>query len=578
MTPARLRWGLGAVVTVVCIAVVWSAFTPIPHSGGDNAGYIALAHALVTDGQYVDAFDPERMKHTKYPPVFPALLAIMIMLGARTWATLKLAAVVPTILAVAATYVWAERRAGAWVAFSIALLVTLSSAIIYYSHWILSDPLFLALSMIALAAFTLSTRRSDGEAAGEPDGAPPNPAAEERGVIPAAGWLAAGLVATGLAYFTRSAGLPLVVAALAWLALERRWRTLAVASGAFALPMGAWWLRGRGEGVAQYGTEFWMVNPYDPAAGTIGVTGLLPRIVENGSSYVLQHVPAGIVGGDGPALGLIGGVVALAALVGWALALRERVGVAEIFFPLYAGLILVWPSVWGGDRFALPLYPLAFLYGAVALKALARRLPPVLGPPLGAIAVLLLALPAGGNLLDENRQSAACKEFAAQRGVWACYGPRIVNFVSAASWSAEGLPADAAVLSRKPRHFYLLSGHPSRTFPFEGRSAAHLELADQIGARWVLLDQWDGLAARHVGAAVRERPSAFCYMRAFGDPAQGGAQLLGIRAPEERGDGGAAPPENVGITVCPGQTAAGSESVGDYASSERIPLLAALDS
>ena len=572
MTPERLRWGLGGLALLVSAVVVSAAFTAIPHTGGDNAGYIALAHGLLTDGAYLDVFDPERMKHTKYPPVFPGLLAIMIAFGARTWSTLKFAAAIPTVLAVGATYVWAERRVGPWAAFGIAALLTMSSGIVYYSHWVLSDPLFLALTMLALAAFAMSEAAlpgsdDDPEGAGEPPGG-----------RTALVWLIVGVSATGLAYFTRSAGLPMVLALFGWLALDRRWKALAGSAAGLGVPMLAWWLRGRGDGVAQYGTEFWMVNPYDPARGTIGVFGLLPRIVENASSYVFQHGPAGIVGAGGPALSTIGIVLALVALVGWGLSVRERIGVAEIFFPLYTGLILVWPTVWGGDRFALPLYPLVFLYAAVVVRTLGRRLPPAAVPAIGAVALLSLLLPAAGNWLDGNQQNGMCDTVAAEQGPWACYGARIGYFVLAASWTSDGLPDGAAVLSRKPRHFYLLSGHPSRTFPFESDPAAHLELADQVGARYVLLDQWDGQAGRFVGSAVTQRPDAFCYVGGFGQPNEGGAQLLGILPPELRSQsaGGEA---GAGIQSCPaGYTAPGRDGEVAYSSSTTIPLLESLDS
>ena len=34
------------------------AFDPVPHSGGDNSGYVSLAYGLLADGAYVDVFDP----------------------------------------------------------------------------------------------------------------------------------------------------------------------------------------------------------------------------------------------------------------------------------------------------------------------------------------------------------------------------------------------------------------------------------------------------------------------------------------------------------------------------------------
>jgi 4-amino-4-deoxy-L-arabinose transferase-like glycosyltransferase len=566
--------GLGGLLLIVSVIIVAFAFTLIPHSGGDNAGYVSLAHGLLTEGAYLDVFDPKRMKHTKYPPVFPSLLAVMIGLGARTWGTLKLAAAVPTVIAVLATYVWAGRRLGAWTGFAIALILSLSSAVIYYSHWVLSDALFLAFTMLALAAFAMAeaTDFEGDEVCSGIDRARTSKARKDTF------WLVIGIAATGFAYFTRSAGLPMVFALFAWLAISGRRRSLVISGIGLGLPMLAWWLRGREGGVAQYSEEFWMMNPYDPSQGTIDVIGLVPRIVENASIYIFQHGPAGIVGaGEEGLLIPIGLALAISALVGWGLSVRERVGAAEIFFPMYSGLILVWPVVWAGDRFLLPLYPLVFFYGAVAIRGLNRWLSPAVTSLVGALVLLVLVLPAAENWLDTNRESEACELVAEERGPWACYGARVGYFVQAANWSSDGLPDSVSVLTRKPRHFYLLSGHSSRTFPFDGDPESHLRLADAVGASYVLLDQWDGQAARYVGAAVNERPGAFCFVGAFGQPRDGGAQLLGILPPELRESASSGGESVDGVQQCPESFVNPNPVRQPYVPSLRIPLLESLD-
>ena len=571
----RKTWlGLGGLLLVVSVIVVAFAFTSIPHSGGDNAGYVSLAHGLLTEGAYLDVFDPQRMKHTKYPPVFPGLLAMMIALGSRTWGTLKLAAAVPTVVAVLATYVWAGRRLGAWTGFAIALILSLSSAVIYYSHWVLSDALFLAFTMLALAAFVMAEAADfEGtEVYSEIDRARASKAQTYTC------WLVIGIAATGLAYFTRSAGLPMVFALFSWLAISGRRRSLVISGIGLGLPMLVWWLRGRGHGVAQYSEEFWMMNPYDPSQGTIDVIGLVPRIVENASIYIFQHGPAGIVGaGEGSLLLPLGLALAIAALVGWGISVREQVGASEIFFPMYSGLILVWPVVWAGDRFLLPLYPLIFFYGAVAIRGLNRWLSPAVTSLLGVLVLLVLLLPAVENWLDTNQESGACELVAEERGPWACYGARVGYFVQAANWSSDGLPESVSVLTRKPRHFYLLSGHSSRTFPFDGDPETHLRLADAVGARYVLLDQWDGQAARYVGAAVNERPGAFCFVEGFGQPRDGGAQLLGILPPELRESVSSGQESVDGVQLCPESFVNPNPAGRPYRPSLRIPLLESLD-
>lgn len=556
MPGARpLHWALLAGVMVVSAIVVALAFNPVPHTGGDNAGYVSLAYDLITNGAYTDVFDPEGQPHTKYPPVFPMILAALIWMGARTWVALKMTAAVATVAAVGLTFLWAERALGPVRGFAVALLLSVSAAVVYYSHWILSDPLFLALTMAALYALS----RADEDDAG-------------------AGWLVAGVVAAGLAYFTRSAGLPLVVAVLAWLGFRRRWRALAASATPFAPLALAWWWRGRGVGVGSYASEFWMVDPYQPALGTIGVVGLIPRAFSNLSSYALDHGPAGVVGQEASGLAVIGVALTLAAIVGWGVRVRERLGPAELFFPLYAGLILLWPEVWGGDRFVLPLYPFVFYYGAVTLHEITSWLPSAAeGFAIAAVSLALL-VPAARNLQVVSSESSACARLAEENGVWACYGPQVAHFVEAATWAGQALPAGSAVLSRKPRHFYLLSGVPSRTFPFEEDADAHLSLADRLGARYVLLDRWDGQATRFVGAAITAAPGAFCFVRGFGQPASGGAQMLGVRPPGERGGGGSE--TEVRIGACPSDYIHDAASGASYApsSSGRIPLLDRLNS
>ena len=204
LSSRRRWWALFGVVLAVSAGAVWMAFNPAPHTGGDNAGYITLAYSLLKNGTYTELFDPAQPPHTKYPPVFPALLAGLMALGARTWTSLKAVSVLSTVGAAVLTYAWAERRVGPWWGAGVGLVLGLASAVIYYSHWVLSDPTFLLFTVTALWAL----ERADEENAG-------------------AGWLALGVLSAGLAYFTRSAGLPLVLALLAWLAFRRRFRALA---------------------------------------------------------------------------------------------------------------------------------------------------------------------------------------------------------------------------------------------------------------------------------------------------------------------------------------------------------------
>ncbi len=194
------------------------------------------------------------------------------------------------------------------------------------------------------------------------------------------------------------------------------------------------------------------------------------------------------------------------------------------------------------------------------------------------MAVLLLVVPQLEDWRRTAGSASACPDEVVRESVWACYGPQVRGFMVAAAWSSSGLPEGSAVLSRKPRHFYLESGVPSRAFAFFEDADAHLELADALGARYILLDRWDGFAARYVGSAVRQRPGAFCFVQGFGRPEGGGAQLLGVLPPGER-DAGAGEGAEVAVGRCPESYVTGREPPPErYSSSDRIPLLDGLDS
>ena len=128
---ARSRLLALAISLFVSAVLVVAAFNPAPHNGGDNAAYVTLAYSLAQHGTYTDLYDPAGLPHTKYPPVFPGLLAVLLLLGARTWTALKAVTALSTVAAVGFTFLWAERRLGPWPAFGVSLLLAISSAVVY---------------------------------------------------------------------------------------------------------------------------------------------------------------------------------------------------------------------------------------------------------------------------------------------------------------------------------------------------------------------------------------------------------------------------------------------------------------
>lgn len=586
-----------ATVAVVALAQLWAlqaTWHPAPHSGGDNAGYVALAHALQSGQGYTELWDPAAPPHTKYPPVFPALLALAMAFGASTWAGLKVVPLLLGVVAVAATYLWARVRRGPVWGAAVALLTGWSAAFVHHAHYLLSDVPFLAFTLLTLWALEegRSGVGSEGEAGGG-DGpsrrqsrsadaagvAGGASAAGAEGVAGGAavagvvGGVAIALAAAGLAYFTRSAGAPLIVAVLATLVLRRRWVATGVGAVALGVPTALWLLRARGAvGEGAYTREFWMVDPYQPQLGEIGVWGLVPRALDNAGGYLTAHLPAALAG-SGRGLAILGLVVGVLALVGWARAARTRLGPAEIFAPLYAALILVWPVVWSGDRFVLPLVPLVVLYAGEALAWLVGRVRPRSVAPVLAMAAGLLLVAEGAAVLRAADESAACRGAVRAGGPWACSGLGMVQFTEAARWVGANLESDAVALTRKPRIWYAMSGRATRTYPFVPYPDSVLAVAGRAGASYVLLDLV-GSQAQLLASAIGARPSAFCSVAGFGGRDGGPrTELLGI-VPTGAQDAADPSSEEVQIQPCPAALRGRGAETGPYSSASAIPILA----
>jgi hypothetical protein len=485
----RRPLAIAAALALLHIAMGLLTFEPRPHTGGDNGAYITLGRSLLEHGTYTELWDPAEPPHTKYPPVFPAILAIAMAAGLTPWVPLKLVVLGLSATAVAFSFLWLRARRRAAFALGIGALLAVAPGVLREGRWLLSDVPFWAFTMIALWAFERL-----------------RPADWKRFAIAAA--------ATLLAYFTRSAGLPLVVAALGWLAWRRHWRQCAALAVIVGLPAAVWWLRSRAFGPSGYVSEFWLVDPYLPLLGTIGIGDLFSRIGTNTIKYVSIHLPTLLTGGRSAPAVALSVLIAGLAMSAWTVRLR-RPRVSELFLLLYLGLILIWPAVWSGERFLLPLLPLLLILAGDALLGVAGRVAP--RHDLRAVAamaglVLLLAIP---RLAAGVGTGVECTSRYLSGERYPCLGnPYHADFFHFSTLMGDALPHDAVVLNRKPRLFHVLSGGlKSVNYPLSDDPDEFFTVARDAGARHVLFDQLDGVAEIYLRPIIARKARAFCLMR-----------------------------------------------------------------
>lgn len=510
------KWALGtmAAIVLVHLALAGLAFQPAPHPGGDNAVYVSVARSIL-DGGYRDTFDPAAPRHVVYPPGFPLITAAALVIGLEPWVELKFVTMFFSAMMVGLAWLYALRD-GRWTAIWVAGILAISPGVLVLSHWELSDVPFAAVTIATLLAWR---RVAEDESM--------------RAVVFAS-------LLTLAAYSVRSAGLPLIVAALAWLMLNRRWKQLALTFAIVVLPGIAWWLFTSGQ--TGYFGQLTTVDAYSASGATVTTTGFLARIVENLGLYAEKFFPA-MFTDRGIALRLAITLPLLAlAVYAWAARIASsKRSVLELFIPLYIGMILLWLPQFSGERLLLPVYPFILMYAAVGAKRVAERL----ARP-GQVAIAVVALLIAGSTISTSVAAAqlgiACTGRYFEGDTYPCVSEGWNDFYIMSKLSGTMLPDRSIVMSRKPAVLFAFSGNPGRLYPFDRDPRTLIDSAKVIGARYVLLDYVDHVGPGYVVPAILRRSQAFCVMHTLGPNR---ATLFGIvpgaeLIPDDRADPGKA--------------------------------------
>jgi len=470
-TGAKRGW-LVLVFLAVYLLLSLFLFDPKPDIGGDNAVYLILGKALATGQGLTDIHLLDSPAQTQYPPLFPAILALLYLLGGGT--SVLAAKVLVVLFGLGAMYfTWRVLRHllhdRAWVVMPVVVTTPL---LITANHAVLSEIPFLCLSMAAVL-FLLRAGPSRRWAY----------------------WV--GFVLSVASVMVRTAGIGLVLAVALYLLLRREYRLLALFALLFLAVMVPWQLRNARVGEAQpYLARLLARDPYELAKGRVDLFCLFTRFWDNLALYAFGVLPQATIPLLRPGVWsiVVGLLLSGLAVLGAATRVR-RMSLLESYALFGAAVFLFWPRVWGGERFLLPLLPLIIMFIFSALAWVEERMKfRYLVLPVAVVLVALNCVHLSGRIpaaLRRNRAYLAGDRLAG-------YPPDWRRFFEAAEWLRENVDADKVVMARKPEFVYLVAGLRTTIYPFTRDPVEVRAAIDRCD--YVLFDnfKWTGATERYL--------------------------------------------------------------------------------
>jgi hypothetical protein len=439
LTLSRIQYPLLAILLASFVVLSWRGREPVGLRGVDELTYRVLSEALER-GSYREVSQVSAPRHTRYPPAYPAWLLAVRRVAGPNLDLVRAGNIAFVAATLTLMFVVARRLAGLGVALVLSALLSLNVVLQAVGGSMLSDAMYLFLSTAALAAALHSDTKTDKSA------------------YPA-------ITLALAAFLTRSVGIALILALLAWLWSRKRHAELVRGGALCAVVAGGW-----------FGYAAWATRHQDVSWYTISFTSysrvfsqatappeggaaamMLRRVMRNAVGYGTEDLPSAFSAPtlpgtlvDNVAWVLLGMVLLAVGFV----VLWRRWRPAMAYLALYVGILLVWP--WRVSRLLDPILPLGLLVLLLGAQQLGTR---VGRGPCWMVATTLAALLLYGSVRDSRDRGARAQQCDRDRPYTSegCYENDIRGLAGAALYVRDVAAADDVVLAMKTSSVYFLS-------------------------------------------------------------------------------------------------------------------------
>ncbi|MEQ9167881.1 MAG: hypothetical protein RLO12_16590 [Fulvivirga sp.] len=478
-TGYKSRWILlGALAVAFLFASIYTFDSKLALLG-DNASYYSLGKSIAQGEGYVDISKISKSPNNHYPPGYPVIISTFLIFSESIVAIKVLNEIFLAALLWLVFLLVTKISESYILGFVITLTAIFNSHLLFYSSLIMSEIPYMFFSLLAI--YFYGRINFEGNYWKDKN------------------WIIV-VLATIMAYYVRSLGIALLAGFCLHMLLNKRIKLMGAFISAFVIGALPWFIRGQSMGGASYMNQLKLINPYNPGLGDASMSDFIDRVLNNFSRYVTREIPDSIftfgpdyrapISGATWVFGLI-----LLILIGYGIYKTNKYRWTLVGYLLGTfGILMIWPEVWIGVRFIVPIIPILFFglfNGILQLKrSMAEK---------SALQYLGLGL-----LLITASSFVKLHETAK-----APFPPAWQRYFEVAQWMKNN-ENGKVVGCGKPSLFYTYAGDNfTMRYKFTQDAAELLAHLERQKVDYVVIDQVYGNTLQYLLPAVRQYPNRF---------------------------------------------------------------------
>jgi hypothetical protein len=452
------------IITIIFLSVYIYAFDTKLDLNGDNAYYFALGKALSQGEGYVNMADIYKSPNNHYPPGYPFILSLFMRLS-DSFVFLKLINGIFLLVSLFMFYyLFNHFSKNPKISFVSVLFLLLNSHLLQYGTMLMSEISFVFFSFLCLIFICKTDFKKD--------------------LFKKYGFYMI-LISLVCSYYIRSTGLALFAGLIIYLLIKKHLKATVFIFTGFIILAAPWIIRGQKMGGSSYIKPLVMINPYRPELGNADLSEYLSRFIANLSRYISREIPSSTYPfiqvdylSDIQLTEWLIGFVILAFIIFGLYKLGSKSLIIITYLVASFVILLLWPDVWAGIRFILPIVPLLLFASVTGLYHAILHLLSVSDFNMKFNALVLLIVGLAFITPIRKLHSQAKND----------YPPEWKNYFNVASrFKTEGLK-DVVVICRKPMLFYLYSGTYTANYKYSIDDQELLDDLKRKQADYVVLD------------------------------------------------------------------------------------------